>query len=118
MPVSMDHKFPCPVCARPIQVRMTKKDKPYITCDPCGVQVFVRGPAGIAEFQRLIERGNRDGLLERLEGMERRYRLTCPDCGGKFWAEPRLIETSTFNGRLKGFRCPQGDCGAIVPWEQ
>ncbi len=23
---------------------MTKKDKPYITCDPCGVQVFVRGP--------------------------------------------------------------------------
>ena len=117
MASSTEHKFPCPVCARPLQVKLTKKEKPYVTCDPCGVQVFIRGPAGIEEFVRLIETGNRDGLAERIEEMERRYRLTCPECGNKFWAEPKLIETSTFNGRLKGFRCPHKGCGAIVPWE-
>lgn len=48
--------FPCPVCTEAREVRLTKKDKPYVVCDPCGVQVFVRGPAGIAEFERLLER--------------------------------------------------------------
>lgn len=110
-------RFPCPVCARPIQVRLTKKHKPYITCDPCGVQMFVRGPAGIAEFERLVERGDRDGLPERLTEMERRYRLTCPECGNKFWIERELIKTSGFDGSFKGFRCPQKGCGEIVPWE-
>ena len=47
--------FPCPVCTDPREVRMTKKKKPYITCDPCGIQLFVRGPAGIAAFERLID---------------------------------------------------------------
>ena len=86
-----------------------------MTCDPCGVQVFIRGPAGIEEFKRLIERGNRDGLFERLEEMERRYRLACPECGSEFWIEARLIKTSTFDGSLKGFRCPK--CKETVPWK-
>jgi len=47
--------FPCPVCVELREVRLTKKKKPYITCDPCGIQLFVRGPAGIAAFQRLID---------------------------------------------------------------
>ena len=116
MPTNTNHKFPCPVCTDAREVKLTKKGKPYITCDPCGVQVFIRGPAGIDEFKRLIERGNRDGLLERLEEMERRYRLTCPVCGFKFWIEPKLIKTSTFDGSLKGFRCPK--CEEIVPWKK
>jgi predicted RNA-binding Zn-ribbon protein involved in translation (DUF1610 family) len=86
MAASTKFKFPCPVCAGVRDVRLTKKDKPYITCDPCGIQVFVRGPAGIAEFNRLIERNN-EGLFVRLEEMERRYRLACPACGFKFWPE-------------------------------
>ncbi|HVB32768.1 MAG TPA: hypothetical protein VNJ52_00130 [Patescibacteria group bacterium] len=117
MATGTEHKFPCPVCTRPLEVKRTKKEKPYVICDPCGVQMFVRGPAGIDEFARLIERGNRDGLAERLEAMEERYRLTCPDCGGEFWIESELIKTSSFDGRLKGFRCPKKGCGAIVPWE-
>jgi hypothetical protein len=44
--------FPCPVCMDPVRCGFTKKKKPYITCDPCGIQVFVRGPAGIAAFNR------------------------------------------------------------------
>ena len=34
--------FPCPVCLDPREVKLTKKKKPYITCDPCGIQLFVR----------------------------------------------------------------------------
>jgi DNA-directed RNA polymerase subunit RPC12/RpoP len=108
--------FPCPVCMSPREVKTTKKDKPYIVCDPCGVQVFVRGPAGIDEFERLLERGSRNGTLGRLEEMEKRYRLNCPECGDGFWIERSLIKTSGFDGSLKGFRCPK--CGGIVPWEE
>jgi hypothetical protein len=56
--------------------------------------------------------------FRRIAEMERRYRLTCPECGNKFWAERELIKTSGFDGSLKGFRCPQKGCGAIVPWER
>ena len=115
IPTITNDKFPCPVCTRPLPVKITKKDKPYVTCDPCGVQLFVRGPVGIEEFNRLIERGNRDGLLDRLKDMEQRYRLSCEECGSRFWIEPRLIKTSAFDGSVKGFRCPV--CGHIVPWE-
>jgi|GEM_PF-955859 len=110
-------KFPCPVCSCSREVRLTKKNKPYITCDPCGVQVFVRGPAGITEFNRLVER-NEKSLFVRLGEMERRYRLTCSECGNKFWAERKLIRTSGFDGSFKGFRCPQKGCDAIVSWEE
>jgi len=110
--------FPCPVCTQPREVRVTKKDKPYVICDPCGVQMFVRGPAGIAEFKRVLEHTNNEDLLTRLQKMERRYRMTCPECGGRFWIEPELIKTSRFDGSLKGFHCPKGDCEAIVPWEE
>jgi len=118
MATNTKFSFPCPVCTGVREVRLTKKNKPYITCDPCGIQVFVRGPAGIDEFNRLIEQGERDGLPARLMEMERRYRLTCPKCGFKFWIERGLIKTSTFDGSLKGFQCPQKSCGALVSWEE
>ena len=111
-----NRKFPCPVCTKPRDVLMTKKDKPYITCDPCGVQVFVRGPAGIREFNRLLQITNDEGLLTRLNHMERQYRLTCPECGNPFWMLPKLIKTSVFDGSVKGFRCPERGCGGIAPW--
>jgi transcription elongation factor Elf1 len=110
--------FPCPVCTGPRAVRATKKDKPYLICDPCGVQVFVRGPAGVAEFNRLLNRTSNESLFERIKEMEQRYRVTCPECGCRFWIEPELIKTSVFDGSLKGFRCPQKNCDAMVPWEQ
>ena len=110
--------FPCPVCMQVRDVRVTKKSKPYLICDPCGVQIFVRGPAGIGEFRRLLQQTNTESLLTRLREMERLYRLVCPQCGQEFWAEPKLIKTSVFDGGLKGFRCPKKNCDAIVPWEQ
>lgn len=117
-PLSGKQMFPCPVCTQPREVRATIKDKPYFICDPCGIQVFVRGPAGVAEFNRLLKRTNNDDVLLRLKEMEERYRLTCPECGREFWIEPGLIKTSAFDGSLRGFRCPQKDCDAVVPWEE
>lgn len=117
MATTTKFKFPCLVCLAVREVKLTKKNKPYITCDPCGIQVFIRGPAGIDEFNRLLERGEREDLPTRLKEMERRYRLTCPECGTKFWTERRLVKTSGFDGSFKGFCCPQKGCKAIVPWE-
>jgi DNA-directed RNA polymerase subunit RPC12/RpoP len=110
--------FPCPVCACARPVRQTKKAKPYVVCDPCGIQLFVRGPDGIAAFNRFIDRADGEDLWARLKEMDRRYRLKCPECGGRFWIEPGQIKTSTFDGSLKGFRCPGKGCGATVPWEK
>ena len=110
--------FPCPVCTDPREVKQTKKGKPYLVCDPCGIQVFIRGPAGIAAFDRLAEQGDGQDLWARIKEMERRYRLKCPDCGHRFWIEPELVETSVFDGSLKGFRCPHENCGATVAWEE
>lgn len=110
--------FPCPVCTSPRHVKMTKKDKPYIVCDPCGVQLFVRGPSGITAFETLVGRGNQGDVWTRIKEMERRYRLKCPECRHQFWIEAPFIETSTWDGSLKGFRCPGKNCDAIVPWEK
>ena len=110
--------FPCPVCISPHEIKLTKKGKPYITCDPCGIQLFIRGPAGIAGFNRLADRASNDDIWTRLNGMERRYHLKCPECGCRFWIEPGLVKTSMFDGSLQGFRCPEKKCGAIVPWEE
>lgn len=118
MALTSANQFPCPVCATPQAVRITKKDKPYITCNSCGVQVFVRGRLGIDEFNRLVERARQEGLLSRLSEMVRRYRLTCPQCAHQFWVEPSLIKTSFFDGSLKGVRCPAPDCDAVLPWEK
>lgn len=43
--------FPCPVCGEARDVRTTKNGKPYIVCQSCGVQLFVRYAAGIARFE-------------------------------------------------------------------
>jgi predicted RNA-binding Zn-ribbon protein involved in translation (DUF1610 family) len=112
------HVFPCPVCTELRDVRMTKKKKPYITCDPCGIQLFVRGTVGISGFQRFIANGNNQNLWTRLQEIEPRYHLKCPKCGCRFWIEPALAKTSVFDGSLQGFRCPEKRCGATVPWEE
>lgn len=111
-------RFPCPVCSALREVRLTKKDKPYVVCDPCGIQLFIRGPAGIDGFNRLVDRASREDLWARLSEMERRYHLGCPKCGSRFWIEPELLKTSIFDGSVKGFRCPQKNCDATVTWEK
>ena len=52
----MVHEFPCPLCRDPLPIKMTKKQKPVMTCDSCGVQLFVRYPKGIERLEKLSDR--------------------------------------------------------------
>ncbi len=110
--------FPCPVCMEPLEVCHSKKGKPYITCNRCGVQLFVRVQAGIDAFNLLVERAETEGIWEELAKLGRRYRRQCPKCGRSFWVEKKLIKTSDLDGSFRGFRCPENDCRAIVKWEE
>jgi len=102
----------------PLEVRLSKRDKPYVTCNTCGVQVFVRGREGVQEFKKLLDQADRDGTLERMKNTIRRYRLRCKSCGAQFWIEPNLLETSFFDGSLSGVRCPKIECGTLNEWKE
>ena len=46
--------FPCPICFGMLEVRHDKNSKPYLICNDCGVQLFIRGKEGIKQFKNLI----------------------------------------------------------------
>jgi|SRR5271154_6603030 len=45
-------KYPCCLCGNGLEIRFTRKAKPYTTCLGCGIQTFFRGKTGI---KRLME---------------------------------------------------------------
>jgi len=53
--------IPCFLCGKPIPVKLTKKDKPYFACNPCGLQVFVRCKPGILTLKRLLKTIAKEG---------------------------------------------------------
>jgi hypothetical protein len=107
--------FPCPVCLKPLDVRMTKRKKPYVICSPCGVQMFVRERAGIEAFGKLVEQGLKADVLTRIDQLEQRYKLTCPDCAKPFWANAEWADTNLLSGKVTGYRCPENHCRGVVP---
>jgi hypothetical protein len=106
--------FPCPVCLRPLDVRITKRKKPYVICSVCGVQMFIRERAGIEAFGHLVERGLKDDVLARLARLEQRYRLKCPKCSKSFWLKPELTITNRITGGVTGYCCPENNCDGTV----
>jgi hypothetical protein len=40
-----------------VLVKNTKKGKPYVICDRCGVQMFVRKPEGVRRFRVMLGSG-------------------------------------------------------------
>ena len=56
-----DSYFPCPVCGEMLLVEVTKNQKPYCTCNDCGIQLFIRGKQGIERFSNLL---GKSGLRE------------------------------------------------------
>lgn len=118
MPLTQTERaFPCPVYREPLDVRESKRSKPYVVCDSCGVQMFVRNQRGIRAFSKQVQRASLKDVWETYAEMERRYRKRCPDCGHRFWVESELIHTSWINGEFEGYRCPQEGCKGIVKEE-
>jgi hypothetical protein len=50
-------EFPCPLCGAGLPILKSKRNKPYCTCNDCGLQVFVRGKKGISRLQYMAEHG-------------------------------------------------------------
>lgn len=47
-------KIRCILCGQELRQRKDKNGKPYFICDPCGMQIFVRGRQGIENLAQLI----------------------------------------------------------------
>jgi hypothetical protein len=52
-----EKEFPCPLCGAGLPILISKRQKPYCTCNLCGVQIFVRGKAGIARLMEMANAG-------------------------------------------------------------
>ena len=46
--------FPCCLCGAALQIRISRKQKPYTICLSCGVQTFFRGKLGIERLSRIV----------------------------------------------------------------
>ena len=113
-----ERRFPCPLCGKGLDVRQTKKKKPYVICDPCGVQLFVRSKAGMHVFEQLVSDAGQRNIWKRLDDLQRRYRGKCPECGKEFWIVPDQIKTSWVDGTFEGYRCPERGCDGVVSWNK
>ena len=51
-------EFPCPVCGAGLLILFSKTNKPYCTCNSCGIQLFIRGKLGISRLRKLALFGN------------------------------------------------------------
>ena len=59
LPEILGKEFPCPLCGTGLPILISKRNKPYCTCNSCGIQIFVRGKSGISRLRKLA----RDGIL-------------------------------------------------------
>jgi hypothetical protein len=53
-------QFPCSTCGNGLDIRLTRKNKPYTLCLDCGIRTFFRGKEGIG---RLVEILNSEILI-------------------------------------------------------
>jgi hypothetical protein len=64
-------KFPCCLCSADLDIKISKKGKPYCTCESCGIQTFFRGKTAISRLKSLLNRsdvaaGNSPGTVRGL----------------------------------------------------
>jgi hypothetical protein len=71
-PEILGKEFPCPLCGAGLPILLTKRNKPYCTCNSCGIQLFVRGKLGISRLRKLA----RDGILISSSGESASHGIT------------------------------------------
>ena len=106
--------FPCPICGERLDVRTSKKGKPYVVCQACGMQMFVRTQPGIQKFEKQIADAEAKDFWERLRRLENQYQKKCPKCGKAFWVNENLILTNWLDNEFTGYRCPESGCDGVV----
>jgi hypothetical protein len=47
-------KYPCCLCGNGLEIRVTRKSKPYTTCLGCGIQTFFRAKTGIKRLMEIV----------------------------------------------------------------
>jgi len=47
--------IPCFLCGNGLEVKSSKRGKPYFICEPCGVQVFIRREKGISRLNESLK---------------------------------------------------------------
>ncbi|HEY4776022.1 MAG TPA: hypothetical protein VIH56_00030 [Candidatus Acidoferrales bacterium] len=50
--------FPCCICSANLDIRLSKRGKPYCTCVQCGIQIFFRGKVGIRRLIEILKSAN------------------------------------------------------------
>jgi hypothetical protein len=50
-----DSEFPCLLCGTGLEIRLSRKEKPYCVCNSCGIQIFFRGKTGIRRLRDILE---------------------------------------------------------------
>jgi len=50
-------RFGCPACMQSRSVKIDRRGKPYISCLPCGAQLFVRKDSGVRRFLDRVQNG-------------------------------------------------------------
>lgn len=43
--------YPCPTCSQFREIKFSINGKPYLVCNSCGVQLFIRGKNGIKKLE-------------------------------------------------------------------
>ncbi len=96
----MNGTFLCCLCEAEIEIRQTKKGKPYMICEDCGVQIFVRYQKGVRRLEQLSS--NQASLLEEF--------ILCRRCDVAVRNTSEKIQDPLFGDR--GFYCPE--CGELL----
>ena len=105
--------FPCPICWQKLDVRTSKKHKPYVVCQACGMQMFVRTQPGIQKFENELVDARFTNFWTRVARLESQYQKTCPKCGKIFWVNEDRRAKDWFDNFV-GYNCPDSNCGGVV----
>jgi DNA-directed RNA polymerase subunit RPC12/RpoP len=94
-------EYPCPVCFEIREMRSSKKNKPYLVCDECGVQVFIRNKVGI---NRIAEIRNNAELWDKL-------------ISSTIFDSSKLIKLNALIGNLRAEILELENYGSLFPEE-